>query len=465
MQKDIEQTQKLALDRLAMEIKSSVKLKQYLLNHDCLSITKLTSLINERIEMADAKLAGTLALARSPHLYGIVRDLKLELQNIDENTLSQYKYQIAQVEALVQTGYHKQAQAVLRAQVPANHRVLVAKAAKLKLKNPDPWVLTDRQFLDELVGIASLTHMKQDYCTLHAHLKGRQLETQFLLENPAAIQNFYIDRHGRLLHSFAELVANNFLNANDINNFAQHVVEGLQTTAKHRKADFYLPETHVVIEVSQNHEAGKGVRKSRYLERKNIKEAEYNDAGYRAVFIDTEPFYKATGFDISGFCELLKAELKRYGISTSTDYSVEVLGYSNDEKKKNLIALPLIDLVKFLEDEGIDGLATLKNKFHSYMNILKLRTDFDAVMEHFKQKGLSNRRANTQLAIERRQANYASMQRVKELIRKQNIKSQRDWFSFAKNNRQLLKKLNVPSNLPSVYKRLGTWEGWGALWS
>ena len=99
------------------------------------------------------------------------------------------------------------------------------------------------------------------------------------------------------------------------------------------------------------------------------------------------------------------------------------------------------------------------------MNILKLRTDFDAVMEHFKQKGINNRRANTQLAIERRQANYASMQSVKELIRKQNIKSQRDWFNFATNNRQLLKKLNVPSNLPSVYKRLGTWEGWGALWS
>jgi hypothetical protein len=44
MQKDIEQTQKLALDRLAMEIKSSIKLKQSLLNHDCLSITKLTLL-------------------------------------------------------------------------------------------------------------------------------------------------------------------------------------------------------------------------------------------------------------------------------------------------------------------------------------------------------------------------------------------------------------------------------------
>ena len=51
MQKDIEQTQKLVLDRLAT---------------------------------ADAKLAGTLALARSHHLYVTVRALKLELQNIGD---------------------------------------------------------------------------------------------------------------------------------------------------------------------------------------------------------------------------------------------------------------------------------------------------------------------------------------------------------------------------------------------
>lgn len=84
MQKDIEQTQKLVLDRLATEIKSSIKLKQYLLNHDCMSINKLTSLINEQLATADAKLAGTLALARSHHLHATVRALKLELQNIDD---------------------------------------------------------------------------------------------------------------------------------------------------------------------------------------------------------------------------------------------------------------------------------------------------------------------------------------------------------------------------------------------
>ena len=68
-----------------------------------------------------------------------------------------------------------------------------------------------------------------------------------------------IDRYGRLLHSFAELVVNNFLNLNGVNNLSQHVIEGLQTTAKLRRSDFYLPEANVVIEVSQTTNLARGL--------------------------------------------------------------------------------------------------------------------------------------------------------------------------------------------------------------
>lgn len=443
-----------------------VPLPPQLLNHACLSMAALTDLLNEEFEKAELPmLKGTLALARAEHLYATVRELKHFVQGIDAKTLHRYQRTIAETKGLNDEGRHEEAIKYLKGRVKAPHRALVAVAAGLELKNPDYWVHSDRQILDLCAGVPSLTALKNQHCTLHAHLKGRGLETQYLLENPEAINNFYIDSEGRRFFSYPEVVTANYLRLNNVEHLSQYKVPNLPADEPAREADFYLPGAELLIEVSQNHEKGSGTRKENYLARKSLKEVQYERAGYNALFIDTEPFFSHTGFGAVQYVAALQEILEQHGISTSTDFSIGELGYTNNEEKHKLVASSRDELIEFLEAQGVDGLATLKNNFHFYLDVLNLRPDVDSIIEHFRQRGLRNRALNTKATINARLKQYADIDAVTVLIQQHSITSQKEWFAFAVANKDLLRTLRIPSGLPAVYKKLGTWRGWGALWA
>ncbi|MCC5880985.1 MAG: hypothetical protein JJU03_13965 [Idiomarina sp.] len=437
----------------------------HLVTHGCLSVSGFTKALNEKYETKGLpKIKGTLGLSRTSHLYALVRELKLRVQDIDDNTLDYYKQVITEATVLVKAGENKRAIRLVKNRVIAPHRALVAIAAGVSMPNPDYWLFTDRQLLDLASGVSSLSALKNHYCTLHAHLKGRELETQYLLENPEAINNFYIDAEGRRFFSYPEVVTANYLRLNNIEHISQYQVPNLAEGTSPRQADFFLPGANLLIEISQNHDRGTGTRKGRYVERMAAKKAQYADAGYNAVFINTEPFFKSLGFDVKAFTESLKQVLCDLRIGSKTNYPIDDLGYTNNEEKHLLVSLPLNELVAFLETQGVDGLATLKNNFHFYLEALNLRNDAEKIFEHFTALGKRNRQKKTKAHMKSRDEIYASLDEVKSFMREHGISSQKQWFAFAPRHKEKLKEARIPAALPPVYTRLGTWQGWGALW-
>ena len=161
----------------------------------------------------------------------------------------------------------------------------------------------------------------------------------------------------------------------------------------------------------------------------------------------------------------LQKVLKENGIRSSVDFAKSDLGYTNNKEKQLLVCLPKNELVQFLASQGIDGLATLKNNFHFYLEPLNLRSDFDAIMQHFRELGQRIRNEKASERADTRRETYASMQEVKQFFKLHGITSQKAWFAFAPRNKKLLQEARIPFGLPPVYSRLGTWEGWGALWA
>lgn len=462
---DTKERQLDVLQTIYSEIQNGDIQKESLLQHGILSINRLIELINSRLEPANIPLLkGTLALARNPLLYTPTQRIKFELQDIREDTLSLYAQHISHIKDMVATRTDKETLAYLRYHIPAPHRALVALAAGFATANRDFWLFSDEELLNTCDGVDSLAELKYKNCSVHAHIKGRQLEWEFQKRNPAAMRNYYLDSEGLRHSSMGELVTANFLRLNGILFIAQAQVANI-SAAKERTVDFALVEHNVYIEVLQNEERGSGKRRARYIERLTQKKSEYKALDSECIFINSDRFWSADGFDIMAFCEQLQVSLQLAGISTQIDYPAKALGYWDSSEVEKLMTLPLSELTTFLEGQGVDGLASLKNKFHFFMTILKMRDDFDDILHHFKQLGERIRLSRTQAAVKERDKHYASIEEVRALAVEHNITCQKEWFAFAKANRGLLKQLNIPSNLVSVYSRLGTWQRWGYLWN
>ncbi|WP_369743061.1 hypothetical protein AB8S08_00675 [Pseudidiomarina sp. PP-1MA] len=462
---DTKERQLDVLQTIYSEIQNGDIQKESLLQHGILSINRLIKLINSRLEPADIPLLrGTLALARNPLLYTPTQQIKSALQDIREDTLSLYEKHISHIKDMVATRTNKETLAYLRYNIPAPHRALVALAAGFATANRDFWLFSDEELLNTCDGVDSLAELKYKNCSVHAHIKGRQLEWEFQKRNPAAMRNYYLDVEGLRHRSMGELVTANFLRLNNISFLTQMPVAN-SNAKKPRTIDFSLIDHDVHIEVLQNEERGQGIRRSKYVDRLNSKRYEYKLLGGKCIFVDSDKYWTSEGFDIVAFSEQLQASLQLTGISTSTEFPATALGYRDNSEAKKLMTLPLPELIYFLEKQGVVGLASLKNNFHFFMTILKMRDDFDDILNHFKQLGERIRLSRIQAAVKERDKHYASIEEVRALAVEHNITCQKEWFAFAKANRDFLKQMNIPSNIYLVYSRLGTWQGWGYLWN
>src|SRR5690606_16413682 len=174
---DTKERQLDVLQTIYSEIQNGDIQKESLLQHGVLSINRLIELINSRLEPANIPLLkGALALARHPLLYTPTQQLTLELQYICEDTLSLYAQHISHIKDMAATRTDKETLAYLRYHVPAPHRALIALAAGFATANPDFWLFSDEQLLSAADGVDSLAELKYKNCSVHAHIKGRQLE-------------------------------------------------------------------------------------------------------------------------------------------------------------------------------------------------------------------------------------------------------------------------------------------------
>ena len=121
-------------------------------------------------------------------------------------------------------------------------------------------------------------------------------------------------------------------------------------------------------------------------------------------------------------------------------------------------------IVSYLGSLGIDGIATLQNKFSHVLTCLQYRTDFADVMKKIKQVGCARRWESLRIRHAARRRDYAPLSVVKQFIQRHGIRTQIQWYRISKEHRKELVAMNIPINLQSIYSQRGEWAGWTNLW-
>ncbi|MCC5880993.1 MAG: hypothetical protein JJU03_14005 [Idiomarina sp.] len=382
--KDINAQQSGMLRELSMKIIAGEVDVPGLLPDGCLSLSALTNCLNEKLMTAGLPtICPVFGLNSAPHLYPLVRELKLQVQDIDADTAKRYAQVITEASVLVQVEENNKARSLIQARVIAPHRALVAIAAQVRVPEPDYWLMTDEQLIDKAAEFKSVTMMKYFYCTLHAHLRGRNLEESTLKMKPAVAEGEYIDVEGRYFAKYSELVTANYLRLNDIKHTAQYTVPDLSDGKISIVADFYLPDANLLIEVTQSDEVQSSKRTALCSKRLTNRKAQYQAAGYTVLFINSVPFIKESRFNIAGYVNALKAELDTLGITTGTNYTQGELGFPKSKEERVLALLPVNEFIGFMESQGVDGRESLSGPFRFFLEVINLRPDRDFILQHF----------------------------------------------------------------------------------
>lgn len=227
-------------------------------------------------------------------------------------------------------------------------------------------------------------------------------------------------------------------------------------------ADFYFPNHKLILEVIQTGGSGTGSRKKHYALRNRSKEVAYRKHNVVYRVINSEPYFKNGVLQATEFAMEVRQLLKSVGIHCGPVPDSSILLFENDREKGGWLSLPLKNLLEALEVRmSIVGVATLTNSYSWLHSILRRRSDYDTVMQCLKEISKSTSAEKRKLRVKRRDEGYASLSAVRKLCRDEEITTQLQWFRFAKKNSARLKRLGIPSNLYSVYTRLGTWASWG----
>lgn len=383
--KDIKAQQSDILCALSMKIIAGETTFPNLLHHGCVNTDVLADLLNTEYENAALPpVCRVFGLARSPHLYPRVVKLKYKLQGIDGDTHKRYAKEVTEASVLAQIGEHNKGWNLIQARVAPEHQAYVAIRAEVKAPAPDYWLMSDAQLMSEAAGFESVSLMKYFYPYLHAHLHGRGLQNEALKDKPDAYDVGYIDAKGNRYFTYAELVAANYLRLNKIEYHAQYKVPSDNDGKVTLQADFFVPETNLVIELIHPRSVGDATRQTRFEQRVSDKMARYESAGYEVLMVETGSYFQETGFDIAGFAFALQSELEKAGVKTSNSFSAAELGYIENKAHRILNCIPIDELLSFLKHQGVVGMDSLKGPFRFYLDAIQRRSDIAAILQHFE---------------------------------------------------------------------------------
>lgn len=383
--KDIKAQQADILCALNMKIIAGETTFPNLLHHGCVNTGVLADLLNTEYEnVALPPVCRVFGLARSPHLYPCVVELKRKLQGIDADTQKRYAKEVTEASVLAQIGEHSKGWNLIQARVAPEHQAYVAIRADVKAPAPDYWLLSDAQIISKAAGFESVSLMKYFYPHLHAHLHGRSLQNAALKGKPDAHDVGYIDAKGSRYFSYAELVAANYLRLNKIEHHAQYKVPSANDGKVTLQADFFVPGSNLVIELIHPRSVANETRQSRFEQRLSYRMALYEAAGYEVLMVETGSYFQETGFDIAGFASALQSKLEEAGVKTGNSFSAAELGYIENKEHRILNCIPIDELLRFLEHQGVDGMDNLKGPFRFYLDAIQRRSDIAAILQHFE---------------------------------------------------------------------------------
>ena len=235
------------------------------------------------------------------------------------------------------------------------------------------------------------------------------------------------------------------------------------TGTKALKPDFFFSGHNAILEIAQNTNPNRGVRRESYVSRNEIKEKQYQavpDLDYR--FVDSDPFFKYTGFDIAGWIKTVATALCEMGVDIGPmpdDYSS--LRYEDCTDKIFFLSTPTENLIDHLINTlKVRGVGDFINKHSTIKNLVAARQDYAEILAALKKLGCARRSVAASRFSHQRQVCYASLHVVREFLRSRGIRTQKQWVAYAKANRAELKANNIPSSLREIYMRLGVWSSW-----
>lgn len=416
------------------------------------------------------------SLISNVETYRALRALKFEVEGLNiplEDVPVVYCSDIEEVRRFLAAHPALKGVTSIRRQAPELHRRLsvnpcnpvIYRLAGLESGRLDLMYWTDEELLRAAEGFGLRSDLKSELGEVHRHIKGRGLDAQLVLRYPEMFRHVRIGLGGHVYRSTGELVVGNWCALNEIE-VEREKCTGLRRPHSNKPmvADFYFPGPHLWLEISQNRASEGGGRLQTYAARTDEKEACYEDAGFKHLFVDTQGFFDHGAFMVDAFAKHLVKQLASRGFDLGAQPAAERLIYEDNEIKRQLATLGTEDVIRYLQELGAIDTRTLCNNFSAAVTCLKLRIDFPQIKAAFKRMGLAARSSTNAATWAAKRKDYAPIEVVQELCKKFNITSQRAWHEFAAANPKVLAALRIPSNPYAIYRNLGSWVSWTSLW-
>ena len=329
--------------------------------------------------------------------------------------------------------------------------------------NPDFLYWTDQDLIHEARKYINLTQLKMKGGELHRHIIARELQEKVLSTYPSYNTDTYIGLKGYRYRSQGELILGNMIVlANKESHFLWQVNTNLyrQNSKKPMTADFYCKPIDLYIEISMFVENGRGSRGIFYSARREGKSKIYKQAGLNVLFIDASEFYYHGRIDPTLFANHIAGAINQHnydGLKNTLSCAPSKIAFF--ESVKSRLDLNCEDYCEFLAVEyGLTHMSQLSNNKSYLLAAIGIRPDSSEVLAILKAQGVEVRRKALRINVQNRE--YAAIDIAREFAAKHQLVSQHQWAKFAKDNRELLTKENIPANVKFVYSRLGEWVSW-----
>lgn len=458
----------MGFDQLSHRVKKEPALRERLLYCSRLSRSETF----HEIGIKNPSQADFHALFLYPSVYDAYRRLKYATEGIEYSgrQLATYIRPIVRkVAAAAESLAHKSPTALAQANealyreiCSSPYRTIIFLKAGLTDGRPQYWYWDDKALLERTTEFDSWADMQQRDSALRAHLAGRRLAEKAMRKNPRLMKHVRFGLNGHAYRSAAELVVGNLFAHNKLQVVRQYAT-GVCRARSNRQmiADFYFQNHKHIFEVTQTSGSGTGSRKTVYALRFRSKEVAYQENNISYSVIDSEPYFKNGVLQAPEFAMEVCRRLKSVGIDCGPVPDSSILLSEEEHKKEKWLSYPVGELLEVIAVMmGIVGVGILTNKFSWLHSIIRRRSDYDTVMQRLKAISKSISSEKRKRWIKRRDEGRPSLAVVRKLCREEEIRTQMQWFLFAKKNPGRLKNLGIPSNIYSVYTRLGKWISW-----
>ena len=442
--------------------------KDQLIHHDRLSFSKIGEILN-------TNMRGTRVFS-NPKTYKAYADLKFSVEERVFNNITleevELKYKstisrLSKVGAQNTSELQSSSERALYEKVRKHNHWPLMKWFCVEVPTAEYWYWSDKDIIKQCGKYKSMTNLHCKATTLERHMKCRGLEPKVRERFSQYIPNkSYVSGSNELCRSYGELTISNLIHLCERKNDFEHQPKmGLHRKGSDKTmvADYYCKPNNIHIELTMYTHNGRGKRGKQYIRKLKEKKKIYENNKVNCIFIDSSVFFNSGCFDHMKFSEYFCKVISENGYNKLNTKNIKERELCLDKQVKTRLDLHTEEFLNYLRTErGLEKTADLSNHLSNLNAVIKARPDSKELFELLKSRGIKLR--NIKNSKRARKRPYAKLTLVREIFRRFNIRSQKQWYTFAKNNKQFLRALHVPVALPEVYRLRGMWDkGWAYL--